>query len=319
MERLLPSRTFRFNTEIENWRSITEKALEDAYGTLYLIDKDTGEHIEAAILFLYSTLIYTGYNCRGILRIGDEIGTAFVSFTLNVESVLFRADDDLNNKDGFDEKAREIIEDLDDDCLYSEARHVRHNYCMNTMVRQYHATQRRNNDPDIPYTEHLFGVASILESVAGIYNEIDGPTLRDMKNAALGHDLLEDTLAGERMILAASNSKTLELIKELTNPNDDAHTDEYMEQIRNAGEEARLVKYADLIENTSSFCYCLHESHIDAPVTRAKEFYLPILRRTTEVLAATSFELYPKTAEAMKMTLKIYTDLLLSRIDLLEA
>ena len=39
----------------------------------------------------------------------------------------------------------------------------------------------------------------------------------------------------------------------------------------------------------------------------------------TEVLAETSFEKYPKTAEALRLTLKVYTNLLLSRIELLES
>ncbi len=45
----------------------------------------------------------------------------------------------------------------------------------------------------------------------------------------------------------------LSLILELTDPNDDAHTDDYMEKIASASEEARLIKYADLIVDTSSF------------------------------------------------------------------
>ena len=114
------------------------------------------------------------------------------------------------------------------------------------------------------------------------------------------------------------NSKILDWIHELTNPNDDAHTDEYMEKIASASEEARLIKYADLIENTSSFCYSLHDSCIKNPVQRAKEFYIPILNRTTDVLAKTSFEKYPKTAEAMQSTLKVYSDLLLTRIGLMD-
>ena len=103
----------------------------------------------------------------------------------------------------------------------------------------------------------------------------------------------------------------------LTNPNDDAHTDEYMKKLALGSEEARLIKYADLIENTSSFCYSLHEPNVNDPAQRAKDFYLPILTRTTDVLSSTTFELYPKTAEPMQMTLKVYTELLLSRIRLL--
>jgi hypothetical protein len=108
------------------------------------------------------------------------------------------------------------------------------------------------------------------------------------------------------------------LILELTNPNDDAHADDYMEKIASASEEARLIKYADLIVDTSSFCCSLHEPNIENPVRRAKEFYLPIPDKTTDVLVKTSFQRYPKTAGAMQLVLKVSADLLRSQIRLLE-
>ena len=136
--------------------------------------------------------------------------------------------------------------------------------------------------------------------------------------AALGHDLLEDTVIKEDTIMGIG-MKILQLILELTNPNDDTHTDKYMEKIASASEEARLIKYADLIENTSSVCYSLHESCIEQPLQWAKDFYIPILTRTTNILAKTTFEKYPQTAEALRLMLEVYTDLLLSRIELLES
>lgn len=56
-----------------------------------------------------------------------------------------------------------------------------------------------------------------------------------------------------------------------------------MRNFASDSEEARLIKYADLIENTSSFCYTLHEQNVAEPAKRAKDFYLPILTRTTKV------------------------------------
>ena len=185
---------------------------------------------------------------------------------------------------------------------------------MEILVRQYHAMQRRNNNPDIPYIEHLKGVATVLKTFAESIKEIPDDVLKDMILAALGHDLLEDTVINEYTIRETTNTEVLKLIKELTNPNDDEHLDDYMKKIESDSEEARLIKYADLIENTSSFCYSLHDPNVENPVQRAKDFYIPILTRTTGVLANTSFDKYPKTADAMRLTLKVYTDLLLSRI-----
>ena len=55
-------------------------------------------------------------------------------------------------------------------------------------------------------------------------DEVD--TLHTMLCAALGHDLLEDTVA-DKWLLKHVDYGAFKLICELTNPNDDAHTDEY--------------------------------------------------------------------------------------------
>ena len=179
---------------------------------------------------------------------------------------------------------------------------------MEELIRRYHAAQYRNNRKccekvEIPYTDHLYGVASILELTR------ECPDPQDMIQAALGHDLLEDTSVAETEIAEAANRHVLELIRELTNPVDDAHTDRYMRQLSTASEEARLVKYADLIENTSSVAYNIYilgKEWTDS-------FYLPILTRTTEILAETSFPTYPETAGEMRRILKVYSDLLMKK------
>lgn len=183
-------------------------------------------------------------------------------------------------------------------------------------VRTCHEGQFRNYRenftlPAIPYTDHLNGVASILASCLSAAGEcIDPQAFHDMRDAALGHDLLEDTDATETDIRSLTNEHVLQLIQGLTNPVDDAHTDAYMEQIRCASEEVRLVKYADLIENTSSVCYSLHIVGREW----AETFYLPILRRTTAVLAKTHFAAYERTAELMRKILSVYTELLQNKM-----
>ena len=67
MERLYPERKFTFNDKIDNWKAVAEKAIEKMHGTLYLTDEETGENVEAEIIYFYSTLIYSGFNCRGII------------------------------------------------------------------------------------------------------------------------------------------------------------------------------------------------------------------------------------------------------------
>lgn len=315
------NKQFSFNETIQNWEDISQKTLERTDGTLFLFDKQTGEPVEAEIVFLYSTRIYSGLLCRGIVKIGQKYGCILVEFSTDCKQVFFEADNTLTEMKSYNKKVTEIVKDMDEDCRYSEAINIGGIFepdSMKILVKQYHAMQRRNNNPDIPYTEHLHGVASVLKTIAENYNEIPKSVLEFMLQAALGHDLLEDTAIEEDTIDRMQDYEVLQLIRELTNPKDDAHTDEYMDQIASASEEARLIKYADLIENTTSFCYSLHEPNIENPIQRAKAFYLSILFRTTDVLAGTAFCQYPQTAQAMRMVLSVYTNLLLDRLGLEE-
>lgn len=183
---------------------------------------------------------------------------------------------------------------------------------MENLVKEYHKTQYRNKNK-VPYIEHLIGVKSILSSVLEITGECtDEVLLKDMLDAALGHDLIEDTNISKEEIIETSSERALHLIEELSNPVDDAHTDEYMKQLVNASEEARIIKYCDLLENTTSVSYGLQDLGIDW----FYNFYEPILKRTTDNLANTNFVKYPKTANLLITTLKISKDLLYEKLKL---
>ncbi|MDO4746829.1 MAG: HD domain-containing protein [Candidatus Saccharibacteria bacterium] len=183
---------------------------------------------------------------------------------------------------------------------------------MEDLVKEYHKTQYRNKDR-VPYVEHLIGVKSILSSVLEITGECkDEVLLGDMLDAALGHDLIEDTSVSKDEIMNASDERVLHLIEELSNPVDDTHTDEYMKQISNASEEARVIKYCDLLENTTSVCYGLQ----DLGIGWFYNFYEPILKRTTDNLANTEFINYPKTANLLRSALKMSTSLLYDKLKL---
>ena len=183
---------------------------------------------------------------------------------------------------------------------------------MKTIIRKYHEGQYRNYREGfipgkVPYYDHLFGVESILSFALNKFDECqDVQIKRDMLSAALGHDLLEDTTISEDEIIAYTNSRVLSLIKELTNPMDDAHTEQYMQQLSNASEEARLIKYADLIENTTCVC---HNMHIVGDEWY-ENVYRPILFGTMAVLKKAEFPKYPRTAEFLRGTLEMFADLL---------
>lgn len=185
---------------------------------------------------------------------------------------------------------------------------------MEKLVKEYHKTQYRNKNK-VPYIEHLVGVKSILSSALEITGECaDAILLKDMLDAALGHDLIEDTSVSKDEIISTSNERVLHIIEELSNPVDDAHTDEYMKQLSKASEEARIVKYCDLLENTTSVCYGLQDLGTDW----FYNFYEPILKKTTYNLRSTNFIKYPKTADLLNTALKMSTNLLYDKLKLYE-
>ena len=181
---------------------------------------------------------------------------------------------------------------------------------MEELIEQYHDGQTRNGGK-VPYTVHLYGAENILTSLIEEGHEItDLNLITDLKNGALGHDLLEDTEITEEEIIRQTNERTLSFIKEVTNPDDDAHTERYMEQLQGSSEEGRLIKYADLIDNTLSVAYGLQDLGKDW----AENFYLPIMKNTKKVLENTTFEKYPKTGEIAKILLDFASNLLCNRL-----
>ncbi len=190
------------------------------------------------------------------------------------------------------------------------------NFSFDSMVRKYHYGQYRNDmdgylPPKIAYADHLFSVREILSTALYMFRECeDKQLIEDMCYAALGHNLLEDTDISEDEIAAEANPRVLALIKELTNPVDDEHTKQYMEPLKTASEEARLIKYADLVENTISVCYNYHIVGEDW----AFSFYRPIMYRTQGVLEETEFPTYTKTAEFLNKMLKVYINILNNKV-----
>lgn len=185
---------------------------------------------------------------------------------------------------------------------------------MEELAKKYHATQFRNKKKT-PYFEHLIGVKSILTSVFEITKECeDEATMISMQDAAIGHDLVEDTTVSLNEIIAISGQRVLHLIEELTNPVDDAHTEEYMQQLGGASEEARIIKYCDLLENTTSVCYAIQ----DLGVEWFHDFYEPILNNTTGILNDTKFIKYSKTASLLRSMLEVSTKLVYDKLSFFE-
>ncbi|HVW82725.1 MAG TPA: HD domain-containing protein [Candidatus Paceibacterota bacterium] len=165
---------------------------------------------------------------------------------------------------------------------------------MRTLVTRLHrGRERQDGTPD---SVHVKRVAAILTAALKEAGETPPPKkLATLQCAALGHDLLEDTKATPEEIVRIAGEEALALIEQLTNRWGDDHPAPYVRQVRNAPEEARLVKLADLCDNLSQ------ASMNAAGLGSAwmKGYFLPIVDPSRKAVSSTHFSKYPKTARIL--------------------
>lgn len=185
------------------------------------------------------------------------------------------------------------------DRVLSDTDSTSYTYCMQNvaemeaLVERLHGGQmRRNGDSN---ALHVKRVAAVLESALMQTGERPERAMV-LRLAALGHDLLEDTDIKKEEIKNLAGADALSLIEESTNTGGDTHTREYVSKMVAASEEARLIKYADLFDNT------LHTSYdirlLGGPWLH--DYFLPIIDPMREALDLTNFEEFPKTAELLR-------------------
>ncbi|AGL61920.1 hypothetical protein L336_0211 [Candidatus Saccharimonas aalborgensis] len=176
-------------------------------------------------------------------------------------------------------------------------------------VSQWHKGQFRG---DVPVTIHCQNVANIVEYALTATGSVrDKGLLEDITLAALGHDLLEDTDIPRELLRDQYGERVLSFIELLTNHEDDYHTDKYMQQIASAPEEVRIIKYGDLIDNTTSVAYNLHQLGIEW----GNDFFRPIMERTMTVLGSSEFLTHNKAASLLNSSVHLFANLLRSKLD----
>lgn len=163
-----------------------------------------------------------------------------------------------------------------------------------SLIERLHTNTRQDGTPD---WLHLKRTAVLLDTAFTYARETPGVEIRTtVHRAALGHDLLEDTDIPTSHIEEIAGSKALSIIQELTNTWGDENPGPYVEKMRHATEEARLIKLADLCDNIAHASYS-SRSLGDAWIRR---FFLPIVDPMFDALRNTSFQTYPKTADMLK-------------------
>lgn len=115
------------------------------------------------------------------------------------------------------------------------------------MAARAHARQHRKGT-DVPYVTHLVHVAWMLARHG--FDE-------DVVIAGLLHDLLEDTVVGERQIRDAFGEGVARIVRECTEPDHDyamweERKEHTIEHLRTAGEDVRAVVCADKLHNLAT-------------------------------------------------------------------
>jgi len=167
---------------------------------------------------------------------------------------------------------------------------------MSELVRKYHGHQSRNGGR-VPYWIHPQSVAEIVDCAISRSGELnDDEALReDIFLAAQGHDLYEDTEIPRGLVVHEFGDRVHALIVALTNAQGDHEQGSYVSQIQAGPDEAKLVKLADLVDNTFSCAYGLH----DVGAAFAAEFFWPIGTVMRDALAQRGPERYPVTARLL--------------------
>lgn len=168
---------------------------------------------------------------------------------------------------------------------------------MRTFITRKHAGRKRQDGT--PDSVHLKRVTALLLTALKESGEMPrNKKLATLVHAALGHDLLEDTSASPVEVAKVAGPDALTLIRYLTNTKGDSHTRHYVRQIQTAPEEARLVKLADLCDNTLQASVSIQT----LGTVWMKTYFLPIIDPMRNAIVKTRFSKYPKTAALLSNT-----------------
>lgn len=174
------------------------------------------------------------------------------------------------------------------------------------LVKKFHDGQYRNAERKTPYWMHCTATAGLVEA-AYRQSGIDMP--ESVYLAALAHDLYEDTDISPVMITQEFGHDVHELVQALTNEQDDSHRNEYMQKLRTASEEVRLIKLADMTDNIMSVMYNLDVLGLEW----LEQFFLPIMRDTITTLSETSFTHLSEPARLLTSMRDLAFELLLAQ------
>jgi (p)ppGpp synthase/HD superfamily hydrolase len=111
-----------------------------------------------------------------------------------------------------------------------------------------HCHQKRKGNGGSPYINHLIEVAYLITDYANVYDI-------NVLQAAVLHDVLEDTAITEADLMTQFDIKVVELVKAVSDDKSLSLTDRRQQQIEHlshASNEVKLIKLADICSNIAS-------------------------------------------------------------------
>lgn len=166
---------------------------------------------------------------------------------------------------------------------------------MSELIQREHGDQTRNAGRT-PYWMHCETVSETLSRLLAETGETTEDSL-DILLAAKGHDLYEDTRVDPEKIRQKFGERVHSLIDGMTNRGGDTERAAYVEYMKTAPEEIRLIKLSDLLDNYRSGATALTPGGLGTEWV--KGYLLPILDEMWPAVKNTSFMRYPKTAEKL--------------------
>lgn len=111
-----------------------------------------------------------------------------------------------------------------------------------------HRNQKRKGNGGSPYVNHLIEVAYLISDCAKVYD-------LNVLQAAVLHDILEDTAITEADLTAHFDPKVVELVKALSDDKSLSLSERRQQQIEHLSHstvEVKLIKLADICSNIAS-------------------------------------------------------------------
>lgn len=167
---------------------------------------------------------------------------------------------------------------------------------MIALVQKYHSHQTRSGGLT-PYWHHCVSVCEILEDALNSSNDLNKNTNKknNLLLAAIGHDLYEDTEIDREYIKKEFNEEVDEYIWYLTNEQSDENRSQYVQKIKSSPELAKLIKLADMVENSTSVAYTIHNNG----KKWTESFFIPIIKEMKKNLSINDFDKFKKTAQIL--------------------